>query len=200
MRKRRKYGRVGGRQTVAAASSPVSSYNHTPHPRLSSTMRSQGRQGQPTVPGLQPSVDSAASARTSFEQGMRSMTGTVQQVADTPATQPSEKRRRVGSVSRATAAFTEVQSTGSSSTTTGAIKERSSRACLNCRKHKVKILATLCTAQILTSPVQMKCENADDPPCKRCRAAGRTCVFQQRANAAWGAECVRIEFSYSKLL
>jgi hypothetical protein len=63
------------------------------------------------------------------------------------------------------------------------------------------LLATLCTVQILKiSRLQMKCENADDPPCKRCRASGRTCVFQQRANAAWGAECVRIACNYSELL
>jgi hypothetical protein len=178
---------------VAAVSSTVSSsYNHTPHPRLSSTMSSQSRQGQPTVPGPQPSVDSAASARTSFEQGMRSMTGADPQVADNSASQPSEKRRRVD---------TEVKSTGSSNTTTGTIKERSSRACLNCRKHKVGFTGhpLHCTNPEI-SRLQMKCENADDPPCKRCRASGRTCVFQQRANAAWGAECVRIHFSYSDLL
>lgn len=29
---------------------------------------------------------------------------------------------------------------------------------------------------------QMRCEGADNPPCKRCAAAGHECVFERRAD------------------
>jgi hypothetical protein len=36
----------------------------------------------------------------------------------------------------------------------------------------------------------MKCENNDTPPCKRCEATGKNCIFTLRANAAIGTESV----------
>lgn len=38
-------------------------------------------------------------------------------------------------------------------------KERTSRACLACRKLKTR------------------CDGADDPPCRRCRSGGHECIF-----------------------
>ncbi|KAL7411341.1 hypothetical protein BDY24DRAFT_136402 [Mrakia frigida] len=45
-------------------------------------------------------------------------------------------------------------------------KNRTGKACLNCRRQK------------------MKCEGGDNPPCARCKASNSDCIFKPRANAA----------------
>lgn len=71
-------------------------------------------------------------------------------------------------------------------------KPRTGKACLNCRRQKVRPLDILFLCLVakreadeLEREGQMKCEENNHPQgCTRCRGSGIECIFKPRANAA----------------